>query len=125
MTLLDLLNDKRYQPEKRRLAKIREGMKQRCQNPNNPKYHLYGGKGVKVCDEWNQSRFGLYRFIEWSLSHGYMPTLTIDRIDPNGDYEPENCRWVTGQSNSMRCRDVSECEAIYRKQLAEQYPDWE
>lgn len=81
------------------LSNIFRQMKMRCYNPNNPKYKWYGGKGIKICDEWlNGSR----HFIEWALHNGYEKGLTIDRIDPNKDYSPENCRWITRAENSSR-----------------------
>ena len=97
-----------------RLNNIFDNMKRRCYNPKNTNYDCYGGRGIKVCDEWNnreQVRFkkgscskGWLAFKKWALENGYQDNLTIDRIDPNGNYEPSNCRWVTMkvQSNNLR-----------------------
>lgn len=81
----------------KKLRRIFAGMLQRCYNSNNKSYNCYGAKGIKVCDEWlnNPSIFE-----EWALSNGYEDNLTIDRINSNKDYCPENCRWVTKSENS-------------------------
>lgn len=75
-----------------RLYNIWLNMKQRCSNPKESHYEYYGGKGVSVCEEWKKS-FSTFR--DWALSNGYEDGLTIDRIESDKDYCPENCRWVT------------------------------
>lgn len=77
-----------------------QGMKQRCLNPKNPKYPRYGGRGITVHKEWLE----ITDFQKWAVSNGWKPGLTIDRIDNDGNYCPENCRWVSVSENSRKKR---------------------
>lgn len=76
-------------------------MKDRCFNPRSKKFKDYGARGITVCDEWRQN---FEVFHNWSLANGWQPGLTIDRIDNDGSYYPENCRWVTHAVNNRNTR---------------------
>lgn len=83
--------------ENKRIATIFNGMKDRCYNKNCKDYNIYGGKGIKICDEWiNNPKL----FEEWSMLNGYNDCLTIDRVEEDKDYSPENCQWVELEDNS-------------------------
>ena len=84
-----------------RLFRIWRGVKSRCYNPNVSEFKNYGGRGIKMYDEWIDD---FESFQKWALQNGYAEDLTIDRVNNDGDYTPDNCRWTTAkvQQNNTR-----------------------
>ena len=95
-------NTKHNLCNKHPLYGVWKNIKQRCLNPNNPRFDYYGGRGVSICNQWVQDFISFYT---WSLANGWEDGLQIDRIDNNGNYGPSNCRFTTNQINSTNRRD--------------------
>ena len=89
---------------KTRLYRIWKAMKDRCYRKSNKHYHRYGGRGITICQEWQND---FQAFYDWAMANGYSDKLTIDRINNDGNYESDNCRWITNalqQSNKNNCQ---------------------
>lgn len=84
-----------------RLHNIWKNMLERCFNHSHKNYDIYGGRGITVCDEW---RTDFNSFAEWSFSHGYDDSLSLDRVNVDGNYSPYNCRWVTQKEQCNNTR---------------------
>lgn len=86
---------------KTRLYSIYDSMKQRCLNKNSRQYKHYGLRGIIICNEWLKNFINFYN---WSIGNGYEDNLTLDRINVNGNYEPNNCRWITQKEQARNTR---------------------
>lgn len=100
---------------KSRINSIYREIKGRCNCTSNPAYPRYGGRGIKMCEEWEMDFMAFY---QWSMDHGYSDNLTIDRIDNDKGYSPDNCRWSTwneqenNRSNNARIEYLGETHTI-------------
>jgi hypothetical protein len=99
-----------------------KAMKERCRNPNAPNFHLYGGRGIKVCDEWQ----GPNGFATFLADMGQRPEgATLDRFPNNdGDYEPGNCRWADAKAQSSNRRATPDLQAAREVNLSKGRKHW-
>lgn len=113
-----------------RLYGIWKCMKARCINPNDPAYKNYGGRGITICNEW----IDYIPFRDWANTNDYQKNLTIDRIDNDGNYEPDNCQFITREKNAQKrqnlklninlarkIREIYKTEKYTQKQLGTKY----
>ena len=107
------------------LYKRWKNIRRKCNNPTDHEYNYYGGRGIKVCPEWDNLENGFENFKTWAESNGYAKGLTIDRINNNGDYEPSNCRWTNMKTQGRNRRITRKVEyngnLITIKELSELY----
>lgn len=110
---------------KTKLYRVYRGMIARCYKKYDKAYKNYGGRGIVICEEWLNQENGFINFYNWAMENGYQENLTIDRKDNDGNYEPDNCRWVTGkvQSNNRRSNNLITIDGITKNitQWAEEY----
>ena len=99
------LRKRRHNMTGTRLYSIWRSMRQRCNSPKHKDYKHYGARGITICKEWDS----FPAFSDWATANGYSDNLSIDRIDVNGNYCPENCRWADNstQSKNRRCTQIS------------------
>ncbi len=103
---------KKHNGKGTRLYRIWKNMRSRCRNKSVTQYKDYGGRGISVCEEWNDYK----AFQQWALLNGYQDNLSIDRIDVNGNYTPENCKWSTAKE---QCRNKRSNHFVRGKTLIE------
>lgn len=92
-----------------RLYNIYSDMIQRCFNPKGTGYDNYGGRGITVCDDWKNNR---QSFFDWAVAKGYSEALTLDRIDNDGNYCPDNCRWATASEQRINQRRMKKQKEV-------------
>lgn len=101
-----------------RLYRIWTQIKTRCNNSNYEHFNRYGGRGIKICNEWSED---FSKFKDWAIQNGYDENLEIDRIDNDGNYEPDNCRW---QSRVVQVRNRSNTVYLEHDRLKKPLKEW-
>ena len=94
-----------------------KAIRQRCNNPNDRAYKNYGGRGITLCEEWNDYK----AFEEWSKANGYSEELELDRIDNNRGYSPDNCRWVKCVINNHNRRITAKVDGMPLRDFSDKY----
>lgn len=90
-----------------RLRSIYDGIKYRCYRSKHPEFHRYGGRGITMCEEWLHD---FQAFYNWSIANGYRENLSIDRIDNDKGYSPDNCKWATRLEQQSNCSNTIKVE---------------
>lgn len=103
-----------------RIDNIYKSMIDRCLNPKSRNFHKYGAKGIGVCDEWKSDNT---KFFEWSFANGYAENLTLDRIDNNQGYSPNNCRWVSYKTQNNNRTNNHYVEAFGKRKTIAEWSD--
>lgn len=111
----------RHEWTNKRIGRIFRGIISRCYDENNKDYDWYGGKGVKICREWLDDP---KLFEEWAMANGYQDNLTIDRIDSNKNYCPENCQWIPLEENSRKAGLVTWIDLNGKNMTGRQWADY-